>query len=869
MGTLSTEFGFSSAEKVTQQPAIDMQRLKLFGVFARQKIQVAIYSPLVWGKPFNITKKIMRKLLPQNLLTLALSLSLLQALQGQNSIRGLVQDSKNQGLAAATALLRHAGDSSLVKGVVCSDQGVFLFDQASAGHYLVEINMLGYAPLFSKSFTIHEKDGVTDLGNLTLSEDNTMLDEVSVVAKRPFLEQKIDRTVVNVANSITNAGGTALEVLQRSPGVQVNSLTKTISLLGKEGVVLMINGKISRLPADAVVQMLDGMNANNIDRIELIHTPPANFEAQGNAGIINIVLKNAGEEGLNGGYSANAGYGRGEKYGAGAYFNYRKKKVNWFGNYEYNFDLNPQVFTNYRGVQQNGDFLETETYSNRPHTPTSTQNARLGADFQLSKKTVLGVLGTFFDRDWYMEAENDIRYSRNGVLESRLQMPNKETNHSRSFAGNINLTHQISKSQSLNFDADIIQYDINNPSHYFVQNLDVAGNITPQYQLRIDKKTPIHAAVAKADYAVNFGEKLKLETGAKITAMRFDNDVKVDSLPQQQDWVVIPALTSVFHLNEDVAGAYATFSATLNPKTEVKAGLRYEYTDTNLGSDTEPDVVDRQYGSWFPSVFVTRKLAENQSLNFSYSRRISRPQIRWLAPWLIFSDPTTVEGGNPALQPSFTNAVKLDYGYKSWKFGVAYSIENAPMRFVPSVDPVTNRQINFVQNLDNEKVANANLYFPLKPTKWWEMGNNLYVNGIEINFVLEGQRLQLRTLTYGFNSTHTFTLPKRFTLEVSGNFDSPGYWGVAKWKATGSANIGIQKDFGQKWGKLRLSVTDLFLSTNWYGTTNQPDLNLMVRQSYQMAERPFMLSWTNTFGNQKVKSARQRQTGSAEEMRRL
>ncbi len=797
------------------------------------------------------------------------SLFLLPTVQSQNTIRGLVQDSQARPLSAATALLRQANDSSLVKGVICTDQGAFLFDNLPSGNFLVEINMLGYSKAFSKPFTVKDNERNINLGTIILMEDHTMLNEVSVVAKKPFLEQKIDRTVVNVANSITNAGSTALQVLQRSPGVQVNQLTKNISLMGKQGVVVMINGKISRLPTEAVVDMLSGMSSDNIDRIELIHTPPANFDAEGNAGIINIVLKSSGDEGLNGGYSANAGYGRAEKYGAGAYFNFRKNKINWFGNYGYNFDVNPQVFTNYRGVQQGNDFLETATNSDRPHTPTSTQNARLGADFQVSKKTVIGVLGTFFDRDWYMEAENDIRYSRNGVQESRLRMPNSETNHARSFAGNINLTQKFSTNQSLNVDADLIQYDIRNPSHYEIQAVDNLGNITPQYELRIAKKTPIRVAVAKADYIVNLQKNFQLETGAKITSMRFDNDVRVDSLPPNQDWILLPELTSLFHLDEDVVGAYATFSGKINAKTDFKAGLRYEYTKTNLGSETQPNVVDRQYGSWFPSVYVTRKLSEVQSLNFSYSRRISRPQIRWLAPWLIFSDPTTVEGGNPALQASFTDALKLDYGFKSWKFGVAYSIENDPVRFVPSVNAETNRQVNTRQNVGDQKVASANLYFPFHPAKWWEMQNNLYANGTEINVELEGEKIQLRNVTYGFNSTHTFTLPRKFTIEVSGNYDSPSYWGVAKWQATGSANVGIQKDFGEKWGKLRFSASDLFLSTNWYGNTNQPEINLRVRQSYQMAERTFMLSWTNTFGNKKVKSARERQTGSAEEMRRI
>lgn len=782
---------------------------------------------------------------------------------------GSVQDAARKPLAFATVTLLNAADSSLLRGAFSTEEGRFLFENVPDGSFLCSFSMLGFEQVFSKTVVLGEKNARAELEAAVMKEIASILGEVTVLAKRPFLEQKIDRTIVNVANSITNAGGTALQVLQRSPGVQVNALTKTISLSGKQGVVVMVNGKISRLPAEAVVDMLSGMNSDNIDRIELIHTPPANFEAEGNAGIINIILKNTGDEGLNGGYSAKAGYGRGPKYGAGAYFNHRKNKVNVFGNYDYDFNLNPQVFTNYRKVRQNNDFLETDTYSDRPHTPTATQNARLGADFQVSKKTVVGVLGSFFDRNWYMEAVNSVKYLKNGAVDSLLRMPNTETNHNRSFAGNLNLSHQFSPGQSLNVDADFINYDINNPSHYTLENMDAAGQVTSQSELRISKKTPIRVVVAKADYTLNIGKNTKLETGGKFTSMRFDNDVQVDQRANQQAWAVIPKYTSLFQLDEDVAGAYASFSFKMGAKTEIKAGLRYEFTNTNLGSAEMPNVVDRAYGSWFPSVFVSRKLSEVQNLNASYSRRITRPSIRRLAPWLIFSDPTTLEGGNPALQPSFTDALKLDYGFKTWSFGLSYSIENSPMRFLPMVDTASNLQVNRHENLDNEKVLGANLSFPFKPTSWWEMRQNLYINSTEINFELEGQKLKIRSANYGFNMTNTFNLPRRFTLEISGNYDSPNYWGVAYWEATGSLNVGIEKNFGEKWGKLRFAASDLFLSSNWFGTTEQPEVGLLVKSSYQFAECTFLLSWTNTFGNRKLKSARQRQVGSAEEMRRI
>jgi hypothetical protein len=801
------------------------------------------------------------------LIVLALSLSNAQ-LSAQAEIVGKVTDKSGKTLPFANILLLNAQDSSFVKGDIAKDDGSFSIQNVPLGAYLCEISRLGFAPTYSTSFQLTAQYLSHNLNKVVLLEAAD-LTTIEVVAKRPFLEQKIDRTVVNVANTITNAGGNALEVLQRSPGVQVNRQTKTISLVGKEGVVVMINGKITQQPADAIVQLLEGMNADNIDRIELIHTPPANFEAEGNAGIINIVLKTTGDAGFNGGYAVGVGYGRGEKYNGSVYFNSRSKYVNLFGNYSYNLNNNPQIFTNYRGVNQVGNFIETETSSDRYATPTAVQNAQLGADFQVSKNTVIGILGTFYDRNWVMEANNAIKYSKNGSIESQLRMPNDEINHAQSFSGNINMMHRWAKTQTLNFDADIIYVERNNPSNYTVNALDANNRETPQFKLRIANKTPINVRVAKVDYTNDVTEKIKFETGAKLTSMQFDNNVRVDSLPAQKDWILLTDFTSLYHLNESVFGAYATISAKINAKTDAKAGLRYEDTKTNLGSEQQPNLVDRHYGSWFPSVFLSRKISDIQSLNLSYSRRITRPQLGWLAPWLIFSDPTTLQGGNVALQPAFTDALKLNYAFKSWSIGVAYSIEDQPMRWVPNVDTKNNRQISRPENLDKEHVLGANLNLPFHPTKWWDMQNNAYVNSTKLNFKIDGKPLEVKNINYGFNTTNAFTLPQKWSLEISANYNSPGYWGVMKWQANGTVNAGIEKNFGDKWGKLRFNVNDIFQTSDWDGETQQPEVNLFVRSAYRVAERVFMLSWSSKFGNNKLKSERKRQTAAAEERERL
>ncbi len=786
--------------------------------------------------------------------------------QGDAQISGVVFNPDDQPAMYSTVILLNE-DSVLVKGDFSQQDGSFVIEKITPGKYFVFIRNIEFKNWISDTLLL-SKDEKWVMDTINLEYGTSELQEVVISADRSFVETRVDRMVLNIAD-ITNIGGNALEVLERSPGILINRFTKTISMFGKEGVVVMINGKISRMSSDAVVQMLEGMNVANIERIELIHTPPANFEAEGNAGILNIVLKSNLENGLNGSYSIKGGLGKDYKYGGGVNVNYRKGIINLFGGYDRNYDLNPQVFTNYRGVYQNDDFLETETYSNRPHTPTTVQNARVGVDLQLTEKTVLGVLGTFYDRNWYMDALNSTIISQNGIVESHLHMPNSETNHDRSATGNINLNHKFSESHSINIDADYIHYEMNNPSDYEIIQTDDAGNSIPQYSLRIGKKTPIDIGVVKMDYTFNVNEKILFETGTKFTLMAFDNYMQVDSMPSGESWMVMQEYTSNSFLNESIAGYYVSFSANLNSKTEIKGGLRYEYTNTNLGTIIEQDIVDRNYGSLFPSLFITHRFSDTQNINFSYARRISRPQIAQLAPFYIFTDPSTVLTGNPALQPATVNTVSLNYGFKSWRAAISYSIEEGSMVWFPIIDPERNRQMNTIRNLTDMKVLNAYVNFPFKITSWWEIINNVFINNIENNLSLEGDNIQNRNVNFGFNISNTIKLPKNLSIELTGNYNSPREWGVIRWNATGDIHVGVQKDLGSTWGELRFNASNLLQTGNWYGTTRQPDNNLMVDLSFRFSERIFMLTWSNTFGSEKVKKARERQTGSSEERKRL
>ena len=692
------------------------------------------------------------------------------------------------------------------------------------------------------------------------------LEEVEVVAKKPLFEQRIDRLVVNVAQSVTAAGSTALEVLERSPGVIVNRQSNSIAIAGKSGVVVMINNKIYRLPMETLIQMLDGMPADNVERIEIITTPPANFDAEGNAGILSIILKKNLDEGLNGNFNASAGYGANEKYGSNMNFNYRRGKINIYGDYGYNFNHTAQLFTNYRSVLSEGVLLENDNVSERDPT-TENQNARLGLDVQLSDRTVMGVLGSWSQRHWRMDAINTVNRLTDGQLSDQLIVDNREVNLWGSWLANLNLQHEFKAGGRLTFDLDYAHYQNSNPTDYLNRFFDAEANLTAEEELRVGKTTPIDIYVGKLDYSREHSEGITLEAGVKGTLSEFQNDFSVENLIAGE-WVSDPQFTADYTLDEKIGAAYTSLSWQISPKTGAKAGLRYEYTDSNLGTLTEPNIVDREYGNWFPSLFLSRDLNEGQQLQLSYSRRIYRPAYTDLAPFVIFLDPNTLLSGNVALQPAYSNNFSLGYRIQSWFISLNYGYtDDAISGFQPQVDPETNQQVNAALNMDYQQDVGLSVSFPLQITSWWSMRNNLVGFWQENQFTFGDKVVSADAATFRGNTTQTIQLPWDVNLEISGFFMSPVAFGLVRSKPFGDIAMGLQKQISER-SSLRLNVTNL-LEGNWESEANEPEINLNYRGLFGFAERRIRLTYSYNFGNTGLKAARNRQTGSADEQGRV
>lgn len=413
---------------------------------------------------------------------------------GQSQISGRVE-SDGRPVAFAIVLMLSGQDSSLVKGRMTGETGAYSVDDVKPGQYLMLASMIGYKKMYSAVFSVPPTKGTIELKTIELVLDSRQLGEVTVEASKPLFEQQIDRMVVNVQSSITAASGTALQVLERSPGVLVDHHNSAISMNGKNGVQVMVNGKLSRMPMESLYQMLGSMPAANIEQIELITTPPANMDAEGNAGFVNIVLRKNEAEGMNGSFFLNAEKRRRFSGALGADINFRKNKFSLFASHAFTYDRRMMYIDidRHRSLPNyNFDFISLAARKGG----ADAHNFRLGIDYQLSPKTVTGILITVFDRNWAQTTDMYANFRLNPGDDSLVAGFRKDKNLSEQYMANVNFRHSFTDKQQLNLDLDYFYNHSNQPQNYLFDYLK-DGALIRQDAIRISKDTPMDIWVAK------------------------------------------------------------------------------------------------------------------------------------------------------------------------------------------------------------------------------------------------------------------------------------------------------------------------------------------------------------------------------------
>jgi outer membrane receptor protein involved in Fe transport len=686
-----------------------------------------------------------------------------------------------------------------------------------------------------------------------------------------MVEVKADRTVFNVDGTINSSGSDAVELLRMAPGVVVDN-NDNISVLGRNGVMIYVDGRRLPLAGEELSNYLKNLNADQIDKIDIISNPGAKYEAEGNAGIIDIRLKKDKRYGSNGSINASYSYNRKQNYNANVSGNYRNRAVNIFGN------AGSGLFNGFHNMlsksYQNGLYMDE---INNQAFGSNYGNYRFGSDFFLSDNQTLGILfsggaslgsNTGFNRIELAQEGNQTNID--SILVADTEAASKRYNNSI----NVNYKVDFSKESNLNIDLDYGRFSNDASRGLLNEYYDASeSNIVSIVENTFESPTEIEIYTFKLDYEnVLFGG--KLGTGTKFSKVLSANTFYYNDV-YGSDEVFNEELSNIFDYDESVYAAYANYGGNINKKVSYSAGVRAELTDA-VGDlqaflpELEEDPVDLDYLNWFPSAGITYQIKPTQILSLNYGRRINRPDYNVLNPFNSKISELSYEKGNPFLRPEIVNNIELGYtlNYR-YNFKLAYSktMDQITRLIAPDEEDPRAGFITWA-NLAERTVYSFNASAPIQFTPKWNGYFNVstaYINN-QADYG-DGAIVDIQVFNYVLFTQQTFDIPGGIKAELSGYYSGPGVWGgVFKYEGNYGINAGLQKKFLNDKLNIKLSARDIFRTTGWRGESNFNGLRsvgngIMARQSVN-------LSANYSFGNQNVKS-RRRSTGLEDEAGRV
>ena len=793
-----------------------------------------------------------------------------QNLSGQ--ITGRLISADSQAVVSANVALLKNTDSLPGKTITTDSKGNFRFENTEAGIYRLRVTNIGYQTWNSLLFEISVTEAIKNFGTIILIEDKKQLAEVVVRAEKPLYQQKPEGIIVNVENSILTKGSSALQVLERSPGVVINHRDNSIELNGKSGVMVMLNGKLMRMSMEQVVTLLSGMSADDISAVELLTTPPASYDAEGSAGLINIVLKKNKKQGTNGRVSLTAGYGYKEKGTGSINLSHNTTNMILYGSYTFSRD---RTYSNmYVASSQNMPFLGGDVFVTGWFTTKMLRNnhdATAGIDLKLNPKTTIGSSITYNNSRSSGNTFTDAGY--NVLPDSLLQFTgnNSGNNYWNNLINSVYMEKSLRQGEKINITADYLYF--NNNAHYNVQSSFInkhgmqagADEILFSPGQKGFANTTIKVGVARIDYIKQLSKKTKLESGVKGAYTESQSLSGIESLLNGV-WTSNNQTSNHILMKEGIGAAYVSFNSQINQSTDLTLGVRYEYSLTNMDNSKSGDnIANRKLGTLFPSIFFSKQVNDNSELQLSYTKRISRPTYNDLASYVGYSDPTAVYTGNPFLKPTITNNIKLGYNYKDFSFSLLFSRDiNAITRYQLSESPARDMLLISPQNLEWRNSITSQANVPLKVNKWWTMNYGFvgWFSQYKVNF--SKQPFEKEWFGYSFNFSQAFKLPYNFSVELSGVYHSTSYDGTKRVKGFGVFNAGVKKELKNNGGSFQMSVSDIFSAEHYfinYGTITEEAFSIKsyVRFYPESARSPIIkLTYSRSFGNGKKTQDAQR-----------
>lgn len=783
-------------------------------------------------------------------------------------ITGQVHLENNKPALNATVALQRSTDSVLVKTALPNEEGVFEFENIKPGSYIVAVSQVGYSKVKSTLIQISPDNQQVNIPAIILNPQVQALEGVTIEAKKPFIERKLDKLVLNVENSIASAGSTVLEVLERAPGVMVNQ-ESSLNLKGKQGVIVMIDGKPSPLSGADLIAYLKGIPAASIASIEIITQPSARYDAAGNAGIINIKFKKDQRQGLNGAFTFSLGQGFYSKPSASTNANFRKKKWNVFGNYSH---IQPQNFTrfyiNRKFFDANQELQSTFDQTSFIKQPISSDNTRFGVDYYLNKKTVIG---TLFNFNWNGS-------ERDGKTNSLITLPNGQLDYTTrtnillnenrfNGFGNFNLKHTFdSTGRELTTDLDYGQFNANTFQDISNANYNANDALIAADKLNTDQNGLITVRSLKADYVNPLKNNAKFEAGIKLSIVDSDNDVKFFDVTEETP-VLDESRSNHFIYRENVNAAYTSFAKTFK-SFDLQIGLRMEHTSTRGEQLATGEEFSRSYVNWFPSFVINRKLSDQHQLSFSYAKRIDRPSYRQLNPFKIFVDPYTYVVGEPTLKPVLTNSYETNHTFlNKYVTSFSYASTREVITDIFVQDDLTKISYQTPANLQDFDQVNLGFFIPISIKKWLNATLNGSVYWNQYSSPLQGGNLLNDYTAWDARLNNTFTLGKGWSAELSGFYQSKNAWGLFIIRNLAQVSTGLQKVSKDKNATFKLAISDLFYTNRIAVLVKYQNMDFFTDRTWD--SKVATISYTQRFGKNTVTRARQRNSGVEDERRRV
>ncbi|OMP77898.1 TonB-dependent receptor [[Flexibacter] sp. ATCC 35208] len=734
-----------------------------------------------------------------------------------NKISGIVHDDKNSPIPGASLMVIGAKDSALQKTGISDADGQFELKNLKAGQYLLIITAVGYNKFTSDPISIDSLHSSISLQTIQLLQsDAKVLKGVSVTARKPYMEQQIDRLVLNVDALITNAGTTALDVLSKSPGVSVSS-DGSISLNGKSGILVLLDGRPTYLSSQDLANYLKAMPSASLDKIELMTNPPAKYDAAG-TGVINIRTKKNRIKGFFGSISANYSQANYWRSNDALDLNYRNNKVNLFANIGYAGDrnfVNTDVARYY--VNSDGTPSSEIQMAVRNKNVADAVNLKLGMDYFLSPKTTMGVIFTGLYRPKSEEVNTTSRvYDGNHTLDSIAQGTLNGKYKWKNGGVNLNLQHRIdSTGKEITVDLDYIRY--NSDGNLVTNNYVYAADQTLARNYDRIGVLPVDITVysGKVDYSGPVGTGGRFDAGVKSSYVKTDNAAEYYNRVNN---VTTPDYdyTNRFLYDENINAGYLNFNKEFK-RWSFQAGLRLENTIANghqLGNVEKSDSsFRRDYTSLFPTAYLSYKLdsAGNHTLGLSYGRRINRPAYQDLNPFLYFMDQYSYSAGNPYLKPQYLNHYEFSYHFRQYINAMLVYDKSKDM-ITQTIEQSGNVFIARNANIGENTVYGLLLNSSLNPTKWYMCNAHLEFLNFGYKGPINSEYIDENRFSWGIGLMNQFRFNKGWAAEVYAMYRSSTRVGQFIRDPVNRVDAGVMKNILKDKGSLKLSVQDIFYS---------------------------------------------------------